>query len=68
MILFDNETQIKWDHDNHLGSKVKKIKNSILSKSNVEIWNFKKIIKLKKKDLILLESTCQFHDIIMQPK
>jgi len=37
MILFDNETNIKWDHDSHLESKVKKIKNLILSKSNVEI-------------------------------
>jgi hypothetical protein len=23
MILFDNKTKIKWDHDNHLESKVK---------------------------------------------
>lgn len=46
MILFDNKTKIIWDHDNHLESKVKKIKNSISNKSNVEIW---KKIKLKKR-------------------
>jgi hypothetical protein len=55
MILFDNKIKIKWEQDNFIIIKIKKIQNSIINKSNVEGWNEKKIdFKKGKKNLTLV--------------
>jgi hypothetical protein len=46
MILFDNKIKIKWEQDNFIIIKIKKIQNSIINKSNVK----RCIEKANKKD------------------